>query len=114
MKMMNRHYAALSGANEDVVMPFELSGMHVDRRPPEVVREATELSGIGFGAAPPIQPRPAPVHYTAQPQSNLGSIYPPTTARRKLGALGVIGWTGAFFALAAVAFYGSRFFEEDD
>ena len=114
MMNMNRHYAALSGANEDVKMPFELSGMHVDRKPPKVMREPADLSGIGFGASP-VQPRPAPIHLTAQPSpSNLGSISEPATARRKLGALGVIGWGGAFVLLAGIAFYGSRFLGEDD
>lgn len=112
--MMSKHYAALSGATEDVQMPFELSGMHVDRKPPAVHREPAELSGMSF-ELPPIQPRPAPAHLTPQyppPPTNLGAISKPKTSRRPLG--GAILYAGGFAILAGIVYATSKFLREED
>ena len=128
--MMNRHYAALNGTAEDVEMPFELSGMMVDRKPAQASREPIAMSGIGF-EPPQVRPRPAPPEFTVkqpsaypppqpeapmpQPAANLGSIQSPKIARGNLR--GLKGWAmygTAFAAIMTLTFMGHRYLNQED
>jgi hypothetical protein len=89
--MMKKHYT-LKGEPDEVTMPFELSGMMVDRKPAQRTNNAQGFSGIGF--EPP------------------GSINAPKTARRPLA--GAVAYAGGFAALAAITYYAMRFLNEED
>jgi hypothetical protein len=122
--MMNRHYAAMNGTAEDVEMPFELSGMMVDRRPAKAAREPISMSGIGF-EPPEVRPRPAPPEltfrqppvYPPQQQApvNLGSIDRPRVAGGNLrGLKGWVAYGGLFAAIMGLTFMGHRYLNQED
>lgn len=118
--MMKKHYT-LKGEPDEVTMPFELSGMMVDRKPAQRTNNAQGFSGMGF-EPPEVKPRPAPAEFTfKQPSAyppqqpvtaNLGSINAPKTARRPLA--GAVAYAGGFAALAAITYYAMRFLNEED
>lgn len=129
MKMMNRHYAALNGASEDVEMPFERSGMMVDRKPAQASRVGSSMSGIGF-EPPQVRPRPAPPEFTIRQPTmptptqtapmpnanhNLGSISKPKVANRRLN--GLKGWAvygSAFAAIMGLTYMTHRYLNQED
>ena len=141
MKMMNRHYAALNGASEDVEMPFEKSGMMVDRKPATASRVSSSMSGIGF-EPPQVRPRPAPPEFTirqpptsptpsqtappgyhfmpygtlmANANHNLGSISKPKVAKSRLN--GLKGWAmygSAFLGIMGLTYMTHRYLNQED
>jgi len=117
--MMRKHYE-LKGTPDEVKMPFELSGMMVDRKPAQHTNTGQSFSGIGF-EAPEVMPRPAPPEFTFKaptsyppntPAATLGSLAKPKTSKRPLA--GGIAYAGGFVALASVAYFTMRFLNEDD
>lgn len=116
---MRKHYE-LKGTPDEVTMPFELSGMMVDRKPAQRTNNTQSFSGIGF-EPPEVRPRPAPPEFTfKQPSAyppkqaapaNLGSITAPMTAKRPLG--GAVAYAGGFAALAAVTYFAMKFMNEE-
>lgn len=116
--MMKKHYE-LGRTPDEVKMPFENSGMMVDRKPAQTRREPSDFSGINLDP-PKVAARPAPPEFTINPPQyppttrGIGSISKPQTSR-KLGGVASAGiYLGAFAGLAYVTYKAATYLSDGD
>ena len=115
--MMKKHYQ-FGTTPEEVRMPMENSGIMVDRKPAQVIREQSDFSGINLDP-PKVAARPAPPEFTINPtqyppKKALGSISAPQTSRKLGGITSGAIYLTAFAGLAFVTYKTASYLTDGD